>query len=77
VAKRCRAGQEGLLDQHVSGREGATLGADAGYDVADFVAALRTPNGFATSSARLAPPAAVSPLESEVDLGLVVSRQKG
>ncbi len=36
-----RDGALAMLDQHVVGREGATLGADAGYDVADFVAAVR------------------------------------
>jgi transposase len=36
-----RVGALALLDKHVGDREGVTLGADAGYDTADFVEALR------------------------------------
>lgn len=36
-----RVGAVAMLDEHVRGREGATLGADAGYDTADFIAACR------------------------------------
>jgi transposase len=36
-----REGALALLDEHVEGRAGVTLGADAGYDVASFVEALR------------------------------------
>jgi hypothetical protein len=36
-----RDGALAMLDMHVAGREGTTLGADAGYDVASFVAAVR------------------------------------
>jgi transposase len=31
-----------MLDEHLPIKEGVTLGADAGYDIADFVAACRT-----------------------------------
>jgi len=36
-----REGALALLDEHVEGREGVTLGGDAGYDVASFVEAVR------------------------------------
>jgi transposase len=36
-----RVGALAMLDKHVGDREGVTLGADAGYDTADFVEALR------------------------------------
>jgi len=36
-----REGALAMLDEHVAGREGTTLGADAGYDVASFVTAVR------------------------------------
>lgn len=36
-----RDGALALLDEHVAGRDGVTLGADAGYDVESFVEALR------------------------------------
>jgi transposase len=36
-----REGALALLDEHVTGREGVTLGADAGYDVASFVEGVR------------------------------------
>lgn len=36
-----RDGALALLDKHVERRDGVTLGADAGYDVAAFVAAVR------------------------------------
>jgi transposase len=36
-----RDGALAMLDKHVADREGVTLGADAGYDVASFVAAVR------------------------------------
>jgi transposase len=36
-----RVGALALLDKHTGDREGVTLGADAGYDTADFVEALR------------------------------------
>jgi len=36
-----REGALAMLDEHVAGREGTTLGADAGYDVESFVEAVR------------------------------------
>jgi transposase len=36
-----REGALALLDKHVDGRDGVTLGADAGYDVASFIEAVR------------------------------------
>jgi transposase len=36
-----RIGALAMLDEHLPDRPGLTLGADAGYDTADFVAALR------------------------------------
>jgi len=36
-----RDGALAMLDKHVAGREGTTLGADAGYDVESFVDAVR------------------------------------
>ncbi|MGB8930108.1 MAG: transposase, partial [Anaeromyxobacteraceae bacterium] len=36
-----RAGALAMLDEHVPDSDGVTLGADAGYDTADFVAACR------------------------------------
>ena len=36
-----RLGALAMLDEHVSDFDGVTLGADAGYDTADFVAACR------------------------------------
>jgi len=39
-----REGALALLDEHVAGANGATLGADAGYDTAGFVAACRERN---------------------------------
>ena len=39
-----REGALALLDEHLAEANGATLGADAGYDTADFVAACRERN---------------------------------
>jgi transposase len=36
-----RVGALAMLDEHVPGLDGVTLGADAGYDTADFVSACR------------------------------------
>jgi transposase len=51
-----RVGALAMLDQHVPGPDGVTLGADAGYDTADFVLACRergiTPHVAQTRSKR-------------------------
>jgi IS5 family transposase len=37
-----RTGALAMLDQHLPGADGITLGADAGYDTSDFIAACRS-----------------------------------